>query len=98
MGKAILPISPQFLIEFLGIGKFNVLRTQYNWERDRIEFVIEHDIFPETEPGIFLPTVQPYYEITGECQVKLKEIRMWVDGKVIKYEDIEQFKSEKAEA
>lgn len=97
MGKAILPISPQLLIEFLGIGKFNVLRTQYNWEKNRIEFVVEHDILPETDPACYLPTVMPVFQRTSECQAELKEIQLWQNDETIKYDDLEPFRTPEKE-
>lgn len=98
MGRAILPITPQLLIEFLGIGKFNVLRTQYNWEKNQIEFVVEHDILPETDPTEYLPAIIPAYQRVGECQVELKEIQLWQNGETIKYEDLEPFRTPEKEA
>ena len=97
MGKAILPISPQLLIDFLGIGKFNVLRTQYSWECNRIEFIVEHDILPETDPLEILPIVLPTYQRVGKCQVELKEIQLQSNGKIIKYEDLEKFRTPEKE-
>ena len=97
MGKAILGITPELLIDFLGIGKFNVLRTKYGWERDQIEFIVEPDLLPETNPAEYLPTITPTYERIDELRVRLKEIRLWHNGELVKYEDMEPFKTPEKE-
>jgi hypothetical protein len=49
---------------------------------------VENDIFPEAKPYETLPIVEPVYEKVGECQVRLKDIRIIATGFIISNEDI----------
>jgi hypothetical protein len=89
---AILPITPELLIEFLGLEKFRVIRTQYDFARDAITFILENDIFPEVEPYEIPTDAMPVYEKTGPLQIRLKEIKILSTGETIKAEDITSFK------
>lgn len=89
---AILPITPELLIEFLGLEKFRALRTQYDFERDAITFILENDIFPETEKYEIPTDAIPVYEKIGPLQVRLKELKIISTGETIKAEDIIPFK------
>ncbi len=97
MGKAIIAITPELLYGFLDLEKFKIWRTQYNFYNDRIEFVVENDIFPETPPEERLPNARPTYtskyEDGKQVGVVMSGISVWDKGEsvFVAKENIKQF-------
>ncbi len=87
----IIPVSPELLIEMLGLGVFEVKRTQYDFERDNIEFMVANDALPEAEANCTVPILVPRFKQSKGGRITLEGIRL-PDGSFIKAKDLKKKK------
>lgn len=76
MGKAIIPISLDLLMQILKLDGCKVIDLRYNGFRvgGTIDICVWHDLLPEGEPHSMLPVAWPLYRQAENGEVTLEQV------------------------